>query len=127
MPKPMDNFEVKVVSYGEDHLEDAICLCLNKKDKVEAWAINPEKPNQLWLLQWVGSSDKDVHPFPCKMDRKATIEFVKGWLREQDYGREPDHDGSNSKGFTVTNGSTMNIWTMNRILTVEPSWAMHGK
>jgi hypothetical protein len=130
MPKPMDNFKVEVISYGDDHLEAAICICLDEKDTVDAWSINPECPDKLWLFQWVleGYKKHEFNRFPCPMDRRAVIEFVKGWLRGQDYGGKPDHDGSNSKGFLLTNGSERG-WTSNYgvILTVEPCWAMHGK
>ena len=128
MPKPMDNFQVKVVSYGDDHLEAAICLCLNENDRVQAWSINEDAPWQLCLFGWVSDSDKEkVTRLPSPMDRKTIIAFVKGWLREQSYLKEPDHDGSNSKGFTVTNGAKDGWASHGLVLTVEPCWAMHGK
>lgn len=33
----------------------------------------------------------------------AIADQIYAWLGEQTYGREPDHDGSNNKGWLVTN------------------------
>lgn len=79
----------------ESHLEERTCgHCKAQKD-----------PEMVWAL-------------------RVLIEFVKGWLREQKYKQQPDHDGSNSKGFVVTNGGMRDRGV---ILSVQPCWAMHGK
>lgn len=72
----------------------------------------------------------EVHPFPFKMKRvEDLLPFVTGWLKETDYGNEPDHDGSNGKGWRVYNhnwGQVIGCGSYS-FVAIEPAWAMYGK
>ena len=55
----------------------------------------------LILMWW---SDKKSTPLMAKMEEaEAIADQIYAWLKTQDYGSEPDHDGSNHKGWRVTN------------------------
>src|SRR5512142_460112 len=52
------------------------------------------------VLYHSAASGAQALPFPLDLD--GAVSFVWGWLTTSvDYGREPDHDGDNSRGFRV--------------------------
>lgn len=66
-------------------------------------------------------------PFPLTID--AAVPFLWNFLETALYPDQPDHDGSNGKGFMVTTGD---FWghvegMTYSILSVEPDWQMYGK
>lgn len=65
---------------------------------------------------------------PFKMDAQKASEFASGWLSDIEWGREPDHDGSNGKGWRLFNddwGHVGGSWQA--IVAIQPAWAMYGK
>lgn len=76
-----------------------------------------------------GNEYVNVLPLPYPMDCQATTEFVWNWLQQgADYGKQPDHDGDNGKGYRIFNeawGHVGNDWRA--IIAVQPAWAMYGK
>lgn len=65
---------------------------------------------------------------PYEMETEAATVFAWGWLQQQEWKNEPDHDGSNSKGFCLWN----DVWghvagQHGAIIAIGPAWAMHGK
>jgi hypothetical protein len=78
------------------------------------------------VLFW--TPGKDTVRFPFAMDSGTILPMIKGWLAEQDYGPEPDHDGSNGKGWRLYNeswGHIGNEWEA--FVAILPAWAMYGK
>lgn len=64
------------------------------------------------------------------MDAKAATEVADNWLRHSaEYGEQPDHDGSNGKGWRVFTDSTWgHVFGMYQgICGIAPEWAMYGK
>lgn len=66
-------------------------------------------------------------PFPLGVD--AAVDFLWAWMENADFGKEPDHDGDNGKGFIVTTGD---FWghvegSHYAFLGVYPDWQMYGK
>lgn len=54
--------------------------------------------------------------------------FAKGWLRDVDMGREPDHDGDNGRGFRVFTEAWGKVAGHTyAICAIEPVWACYGK
>ena len=83
------------------------------------------------VLLWSGSDKAGMEiktmPFPAKVD--AAVKFLWDYLEQCEYPNEPDHDGSNKKGFFVTSGD---YWghvegLTYSILMVAPEWQMYGK
>jgi hypothetical protein len=78
------------------------------------------------LLLWHEGQEATEHLFA--MDLAETLGFVNGWLNKVDFGKEPDHDGSNGKGwrvFTETWGRVAGY--SYTVCAVQPAWAMYGK
>ena len=66
--------------------------------------------------------------FPFEADLDFVTGFVDLWLKGIDYGREPDHDGDNSRGFYAFNEAWGHVNGEDECcLAVQPAWAMHGK
>lgn len=54
------------------------------------------------ILMW--SDDKKSTPLMAKMEEaEAIADQIYAWLKTQEYGHQPDHDGSNNKGWRITN------------------------
>jgi len=65
---------------------------------------------------------------PFEMPLPEAAAFAEGWLRQAEYGPQPDHDGSNGKGWRVFNeawGHVGGYWQA--LLAVQPAWAWYGK
>lgn len=70
-----------------------------------------------------------VQKLPYPMQGKALIEFAWHWLETAaDYGRQPDHDGDNEKGWRVYNEAWGHVGSsVYAFVAVAPVWAMYGK
>jgi len=85
-----------------------------------------ERPARL-IFGWHESMKGGVK-LPFKLDYIAAADWAERWLAEQDYGPEPDHDGSNSKGWRVYNEDWGHVDGCGySFCAVQPDWAMHGK
>jgi hypothetical protein len=60
------------------------------------------------------------------LDLETTFNTVRLWLDEVEYPPEPDHDGSNSKGFRLEKNLS---WDFNHgaECTIEPIWVEYHK
>jgi hypothetical protein len=126
-------------------IPDHICLeCYGKKER-SVWMKDKEyisvpcrackdgsTPSRAGIvLLWSASNvyQKPAIPLPYPMQLEAATEFLWHWLQSSDFGRQPDHDGDNGKGFEVTTG---NGWghveeCHYSIVGVYPDWQMYGK
>ncbi len=89
-------------------------------------------------LLW-GKPDRadDVLPLIAPMtDAEAIATQIEAWLKSTEYQREPDHDGSNNKGYHIVGqgpalgppGSFYpNHWAFYTVLTVKPCWIEYHK
>ena len=119
----MDNFRIDVTSNNDAALSHALGVAFGHRSKAVGYRQDPEKG---LVLYW--TSKAGMTPLPFAMDAGAVLPIIKGWLAEQDYGREPGHDGDNGKGWRVYNeawGHIGNDWEA--FLAVKPAWAMYGK
>lgn len=62
-------------------------------------------------------------PLPYAMGELSTLPFIQGWLNDVDYGRQPDHDGSNGKGWRVFHIPDYSY----SFVAIQPVWAWYGK
>jgi len=83
------------------------------------------------VLYWGQPSEVSPSPkeLPYELDVKAAISFAWNWLRQAEWPREPDHDGSNERGFYVSTGDT---WghaggSFYGIIQIKPDWLEYGK
>lgn len=131
----MDNFNIDVTSEGTVSLGMALSLAFSRHRTAEGFRIIEEgrtltdkwRPATL-VFYWVKLDKTGYHPLPFKMDAAKATEFAAAWLEQVDYGREPDHDGDNGKGWRVyTEGWGHVDSDYQAIVAVQPAWAMYGK
>jgi hypothetical protein len=67
-------------------------------------------------------------PLPFFLDLEGSIQFVKKWLEVVDYGKQPDHDGDNKRGWRLFTEEWGHVAKHHgAIVAVQPAWAMYGK
>jgi len=127
----MDNFRIDITGEGVKTMESAMVIAFGgghddrKPRTAEAYAIDPEKG---LIFFWTAGLDKNIVKLPFKLDAIGAADFARRWLAEQDYGREPDHDGSNGKGWRLYNNSWSRVEGYSgSIVAILPNWAWYGK
>lgn len=129
----MDNFHIDIVCKGKDVLAKALDIAFAGKGystaRVTHYAITPEKGLILMDCRYGKPSNPAAVALPFTLDPQGAADFAHRWLQETaDYGREPDHDGDNSKGWRVyTEGWGMIGSDYHAFVAIKPEWAMHGK
>jgi hypothetical protein len=99
--------------------------------KAVGWAVMDGKAElkqnpQRLVLFW--SMEEPAIALPAPMTAEDAEPFVRAWLKEQDYGPQPDHDGDNGKGWRVYNESWSMVAGKHRaFVAIEPCWIMYGK
>lgn len=81
----------------------------------------------LWHEDFVRGVKSTLLPYPLNAD--AGVDFLWNWINNVEYVDQPDHDGSNGKGFIVTTGD---FWghvegSHHAFIGVYPNWQMYGK
>lgn len=148
----MDNFHIDVTSEGKAALATALSLAFGRYRSTVGYAIReaepgarhdpPEgfkyphlmewnrKPKPRRLVFYWSDSEKreDFVPLPFKLDAAGAADFAERWLAELDYGKQPDHDGDNGKGWRCYCegwGHVDGQWSA--FVAIAPAWAMYGK
>lgn len=136
----MNNFKIDVVCVGTASLRLAVDLAFTQHNKVTHYAIReaepavtePEyskraaKPKRL-VFMWTGDG-RDAVKLPFTLDAEGATDFARRWLEEQDYGREPDHDGDNGKGWRAYCEGWGHVDNEYQgFLAIAPAWDMYGK
>ncbi len=80
-------------------LAQALAVAAVAHKQVEAHKL--DRDGKRLILFWAEAPDS--HPLPAPLEGDALAAFVKAWLQNVDYGREPDIDGSTGKGCRVYN------------------------
>ena len=98
--------------------------------KVEGIGATKFRPIDVRLiLFWSDQSINDpINRFPAVMGPAELEPIIKAWLAERQYPPEPDHDGSNHKGWRVYNeqwGKVNDEWQA--FAAIEPVWLEYGK
>jgi hypothetical protein len=67
-------------------------------------------------------------PLPAKMNRDMLVPLINAWLKDAEYGEEPDIDGSTVKGWTISNRIKYEVKGQFYItFAVYPTWLEYGK
>ena len=85
-------------------------------------------------LLWA-TPDRVEGPLPLiapMTDAGAIRQQLQAWLLTVDYGKEPDHDGSNGKGYHLVGDAPLisgygNPWGFYSVLTIYPKWIEYHK
>lgn len=119
----MDNFHIDITHDSAEVLGKALDIGFGGYRKAVGYSINPDKG---FVLYW--SESKGMVPFPVSMDAATVRPLISAWLAEQNYGREPDHDGDNKRGWRLYNEAWGRVGDESRtFLAVKPAWTMYGK
>lgn len=142
----MDNFKIDITAEGRSSLQKALEIAFahnapgKKVDsyqvlKLESTPYNsiPESLNgrTALVLRWIKEEKLKVDGpvnLPFKLDTEGATDFAFRWLAEQEYEREPDHDGSNGKGWRIWTGGWGHVGDDRyAVCAIMPEWAMYGK
>lgn len=137
----MDNFKLDIVAEGDKLLASAMDIAFRggghstathyairdaEPAVEEGYRKAPAKKKRL-VFMWVEGGD-DAIKLPFKLDAAGAADFARRWLAEADYGREPDHDGDNGKGWRLYNEGWGHVdGEYQGFIAVTPQWAMYGK
>jgi hypothetical protein len=135
----VDNFEMDVTCEGREAFDAMVGVAMRQRGArgtAVAYAVHPSLGMVLLWHHEPGRPDEvradgvaaPVVALPYPMDVAMLSAFVWGWLGTVERGREPDHDGSNGKGWRVYNEAWGHVGGNHRaIVAVQPAWAMYGK
>lgn len=140
----MDNFRIDITAEGRPSLVKAIEIAFAHNapgGKVESYELTtlesdvytgiPESLDGARALVFRWSKEdgrKNSVPLPFKLDAAGAADWAERWLGEADFGRQPDHDGHNKKGWRVFTGNWGHVGSDHyAVCAVIPSWAMYGK
>ena len=71
---------------------------------------------------------RDQIALPFTLDAAGAADFAARWLAEADYGKQPDHDGDNGRGWRAYVEGWGHVDGHHRaIVAISPSWAIYGK
>lgn len=129
--KFVDNFQINVVSKGKQTFAHALAIAVNHAPGNKATHYEVHKTLGLilyWHLPNLGAG-RVAYPFPFTMSLQVLTDFVWEWLLQTEPSTpEPDHDGSNSRGFCVYTGAWGAVESSPySFVAIRPEWAMHGK
>ena len=121
--------------YDVKQLEAAIRILLTYHRRVTHYVVGSSLGGLPYLaLLW--GEHKIGLPLIAPMESADAIRSqIEAWLKTAEYGREPDHDGSNSKGFRLTTEIPKiydeqwrtQDWAFYTFIVIEPIWIEHGK
>ncbi len=147
----MDNFEFVITAMGRKAFDLAFQVGFSDHDKATHYMIKKVHPNHApeygkgsevlneftsFIFFWTSVDTNSIHvgdsgliELPFEMGWKEAADMAWGWLNKKaKYDEEPDHDGSNSKGWCIRNESWGHAGGyFEGFLIVEPAWAMQGK
>lgn len=149
----MDNFYFNMTSEGQKSLETILGLAFGQYRHAVGYAIRPPvtgiryelpegmdkrdqyklgwekegKPQRL-IFYWIANDRPDFVAFPFKLDAIGAADFAIRWLAELDYGKQPDHDGDNHRGWRAYCEGWGHVDSEYRAFAaIAPAWAMYGK
>jgi hypothetical protein len=81
-------------------------------------------PTLIFLWHAEGNAQELLYPVYAK----SAVELAKGWLKNVNYGNEPDHDGDNERGWRIFTEAWGHVAGRHyAIIGIQPAWAMYGK
>lgn len=124
----MDNFHVDITARGfDDMFQKALELVLFDHSLIEGYRESPTKDGTPTLyMYWLNTPDIST-AFPYKMRIEQLMPFVKGWLEQAEYGKQPDIDGHCTKGWRIFNTEGIQDGWSRISFAVQPVWAIHHK
>jgi len=117
--------ELEIKTSSIDHLKDVVQMLFDGCKFAEAFK-SDDKSITLYYYT-TSSSTKDISKLPFPLDKKGTEDFLIAWLKQAKWDDEPDHDGSNEKGFKIVS-KCKSFWEdAGKILTLSTDWIEYHK
>lgn len=91
---------IDIQSVGKDKFKTVLNLF---NSKIEGYLQDDEKG--LILFAYIPNSNDEINKLPYNMTMNQAVDFLYGWLEQCTYPPEPDHDGSNEKGWRIYNNN----------------------
>lgn len=102
---------LKVATDDRESLVNTIKIVMKWNSRVTHYrtGVDVNKIPYLILMWHEGDGQKKGMPLMAPMsDASGIADQMYAWLKNAEYGREPDHDGSNNRGWLATN--TGPVW-----------------
>jgi len=118
-----DNFVIRVNGKTKERFKKVIDLV--DSNTAVGYALDNDGKR---LVFYRYESDKAI-PFPFAMDREGIADFAWAWLKQVSYPPEPDHDGSNGKGWIVYTNEWGEVegHGYRSMIAIEPEWREYHK
>lgn len=127
----MDNYQFDVTAERDAVLEHALQIAFGRYSTATGWRTDERDGKPRLLFTWLRApvEGSGWTPFVTPIAAEQALAVVKGWLNCANYGREPDHDGDNHKGWRVYCDSWGHVDPYGHagLCAIEPAWAMYGK
>lgn len=123
-----DNFHIDIAHEGDLKPAMRIAFAGAAGGKAEGYAIDPDK-GLVFFWAIPRPEDPRIVPLPFKLDADGAADFAERWLSEQSYGKQPDHDGDNGRGWRIYNEAWAQVQPYGPygFVAVKPCWMMYGK
>jgi len=140
----MDNFKIDITCEKTKPLHDALSIIMTQHGVLRGYRIDKGKSGKpRMILFWM--EDSSMTPFPFEVSRGDRpqrtgflrdttdrlpwlVEMIEGWLSNVEYGKQPDHDGDNGRGWRVYTEAWGHVDdNSHTACAIEPEWAWHGK
>lgn len=123
--------KLSVASDTKEQLVHAISIFLAWHSSVSHFLVGVDVIQRPFLtLQWHENGKGQPLIAPLN-SADAIADQIYAWLKTVDYDREPDHDGSNNRGWLIELNSAQRGDNANRgfydVFTVYPYWVEYSK
>lgn len=137
----MDNFRLDLTGESIETLKEGLSIAFRHNapgGRTTHWAEVEVKTLPEWdgasgtrkalVLLWHEDTSLKSQAFPTRLENQKVVEIVLEWLKGADYGPEPDHDGSNGRGFRLFCDHWGHVAGSHYgIIGIAPAWAQWGK
>jgi hypothetical protein len=125
----MHNRIFDITAEGDSTLSDALKIAFGKHHAATAWRTDTSEGQSRLVLSSCQSGSDGWTPFVTALDAERAVTVVKDWLHNAEYGEEPDHDGSNGRGWRVYCEQWGHVapYGSPAFVAIEPRWAEYGK
>jgi hypothetical protein len=113
---------------SDRNLEGILKIAFSRNSKATGWFAQDGRLILSWHNETAYNKPNKWNAFMTPLDADGVTPMVIAWLKEQDFGNEPDTDGHNGKGFRVYNESWGYIDSdPYAFVAIEPQWITYDK
>lgn len=117
-----EDFRFEIAS--DRQLKEILALAFTRHKTAAGW----KEQNGAFVLSWYNPDGAGWNAFPAPLEAEGLEPLVISWLKNQNYGYEPDTDGSASKGFLVYNETYGRIDNdPYAFVAIKPEWIVYDK